>query len=409
MEEEAVRSCETEEGDFVPARPETPSPEEDSSDEDQVSKAFKRLKRSREEMSSRKKKRRIRMPDSSSEEETVREDQSEYYKVFEKGSKSVVRRIISSEEDESNNDVDDNSNDSFINDEDEDEVVDDESWRGMMARLERRDEKYQGLTSQYEEAILDNRVSGGRYDVSDEEEERVNKYPEKLLASLREAAVDANTDDGRASPEEVHNNDLLVQMWEMYDYREDKEKEGECVCGQTGLRHLFFMRIKGSESWQWHTRIVGSECIKWFIKSNRQQNLGVIFVLLKDGVTSTFENRLDSKCLQFSLGGNTLPPVLLQHKNDHALDYRLPINITDGDIITMVVSPASSVTRDDSSKPLKKGGKYRVFVKPSFKPSKDQFKTPIVDFILVKAVNISDYTTRSASTSQYKAENYIRN
>ena len=247
MEEEAVRSCETEEGDFVPARPETPSPEEDSSDEDQVSKAFKRLKRSREEMSSRKKKRRIRMPDSSSEEETVREDQSEYYKVFEKGSRSVVRRIISSEEDESNNDVDDNGNDSFINDEDEDEVVDDESWRGMMARLERRDEKYQGLTSQYEEAILDNRVSGGRYDVSDEEEERVNKYPEKLLASLREAAVDANTDDGRASPEEVHNNDLLVQMWEMYDYREDKEKEGECVCGQTGLRHLFFMRLSVSK------------------------------------------------------------------------------------------------------------------------------------------------------------------
>ena len=94
MEEEAVRSCETEEGDFVPARPETPSPEEDSSDEDQVSKAFKRLKRSREEMSSRKKKRRIRMPESSSEEETVREDQSEYYKVFENLGEAVPQSIM---------------------------------------------------------------------------------------------------------------------------------------------------------------------------------------------------------------------------------------------------------------------------------------------------------------------------
>jgi len=347
--------------------------------------------------------------------ETAKDESPEYYKVFGK-EKSVVRRIISSDEDESNNDSDqdgeDNSNDSFINDEDEEEsndMVDDvDSWNNMMARLERRDDKYQGLTSQYEEAVLDTRVSGGRYDISDDEEERVNKYPEKLLASLREAAVDAHRDDGRASPEEVDNNDQLVQMWEMYDYREDKEKEGECVCGQTGLRHLFFMRMKESESWQWHTRIVGSECIKWFIKTNSQQNLGVIFVLLKDGVISTFENRLDSKCFQFSVGGNTLPPVLLQHKNDHALDYRLPINITDDDVITMVVSPASSVTRDDNGKPLQKGGKYRVFVKPSFKPSKDQLKIPIVSFILVKAVNISASKTGSASTRQYKAENFIR-
>merc|ERR1719411_2369765 len=100
----------------------------------------------------------------------------------------------------------------------------------------------------------------------------INKYPQKLILSLREAVVDAHKDSETAVPVDVEHNDQLIQMWEMYDYREDKEKDGECVCGKTGLRHLFFMRIKESESWVWHTRIVGSECIKWFIKGNSQPN-----------------------------------------------------------------------------------------------------------------------------------------
>ena len=403
----------TEEGDFFPARAATPSSDEVSSDDDQISKAFKSLKRSREEKMGRKKQR-IRKPVSSSDEETEIDtnDQTEYFKIFDKKEKSVVRRILSSDEEDSDKDKEEDSDDSFINDDDDSDDMEDgegEGWAEMMAGLSRRDEKYQGLTSQYEEAVLDNRVTGGRYDVSDDEEERVNKYPEKLIVCLREAVVDAHKDDRRDPPEEVDNNDQLVQMWEMYDYREDKEKDGECVCGQTGLRHLFLMRIKQSDNWQWHTRIVGSECIKWFIKSSAHPNLGVMFKLLKDGVIATFENRLASKCLQFSLGGNILPPVLLQHKNDHALDYKLPIKISDSDVITMVVSPSTSNTRDDQGKQLKRGEKYRVFSKPSFKPTKDLFKIPTVDFILVKVVNLAATKSETTSTSHYKPENYIKN
>jgi len=383
-------------------------------------------------MSFKKKSRRIRKPDSSSEDEAGRtsQDPAEYHSSFNRNKNpSAARRILSSDEDESSNDSntdmndedkDDDSSNSFIddsndNDSNEDKTggVDQENWMEMMERLRRRDDKYQGLTSQYEESVLDSRVSGSRYDVSDEEEERINKYPEKLLLCLREAVVDAHKDDEKAVPEEVENNDTLIQMWEMYDYREDKEKGGECVCGQVGLRHLFFMRQKQTESWPWHTRIVGSECIKWFIKSNAQPNLGVMFRLLKDGVVATFNNRLDSNRLEFSLGGNILPPVLLQHRNDHVTDYKLPITISSSDIITMVVSPLSSASSakitDDTGQLIKRGKKYRVFTKPYFKPSKDLSKIPSVDFLLVKVVNLEVTKNDPASSSQYKAENYIKN
>ena len=406
---------ETEEDYFCPARPSTPSPEESSSsEEDERKKALKSLKRSRELKSARlRKTKRIRKPDSSSEEEAATtEDPADYFKRKEK---SAVRRILSSDEDESSKDEDDDG-DSFIDDDDDYdgndiEANEEDSWDEMMERFKRSDSKYRDLTSQYEESILDSRVTGSQYDLSDDEQETINRYPKKLLVSLREAVVDAHNDSETAVPEDVDHNDQLIQMWEMYDYREDKEKGGECVCGKTGLRHLFFMRVKESECWAWHTRVVGSECIKWFIRGNIQPNLGVIFKLLVDGVVATFRNRLATNSLEFSLGGRgSLPPVLLQHKNDHALDYKLPIKISESDLITMVVSAPTAKTRDQEGKLLKKGEKYRVFTKPSFKPSKDLSKIPIVDFILIKVVNLraNKSDASSTSTNQYKAESFIK-
>ena len=411
---------ETEEDYFCPARPSTPSPEEDSSsEEDERRKALKSLKRSREQKSARMRKR-IRKPDTSSEEEEAAstEGPADYFKNKEK---SAVRRILSSDEDESSKD-NDSDGDSFIDD-DEDEDDDgneideneDDSWSEMMQRFRRSDSKYRDLTSQYEDSMLESRgLVGSRTELSDDDQEMINKYPQKLLLSLREAVVEAHKDSETAVPEDVEQNDQLIQMWEMYDYREDKEKGGECVCGKTGLRHLFFMRIKENESWVWHTRIVGSECIKWFIRGNFQPNLGVIFKLLMDGVVATFKNRLETKCLEFSLGGRgCLPAVLLQHKDEHALDYKLPIKISESDLITMVVSPTSAktMTRDHEGKLLKKGEKYRVFTKPSFRPSKDRNKIPIVDFILIKVVNLRADQSDAASTStnQYRVESFIKN
>ena len=407
-----------EEENFCPAQPSTPSPEEDSSsEEDERRKALRSLKRSRELKNARTRKR-IRKLDSSSEEDAdPTEDPADFFKNKEK---SAVRRILSSDEDLSSND-DDTDGDSFIDDDDDNdgqevEETEEDEWSEMLERLRRSDSKYRGLTSQYEDSILESRGSGaaGQSDLSDDEQEMINKYPQKLLLSLREAVVEAHRDSETAPPEDVEQNDQLIQMWEMYDYREDKEKDGECVCGQTGLRHLFFMRIKENESWAWHTRIVGSECIKWFIRANFQPNLGVIFKLLIDGVVATFTNRQgpDRKCLEFSLGGRgSLPPVLLQHKNDHALDYKLPIRISESDLITMVVTAVSAKTRDQEGKVLKKGEKYRVFTKPSFRPSKDRSKIPIVDFILIKVVNLRAVKSDAASTSsnQYKPESFIKN
>ena len=40
----------------------------------------------------------------------------------------------------------------------------------------------------------------------------------------------------------------LIQRWLMYDMAESREKEGKCVWGRTGLRWLYFMRVKGSAS-----------------------------------------------------------------------------------------------------------------------------------------------------------------
>merc|ERR1719370_639904 len=64
------------------------------------------------------------------------------------------------------------------------------------------------------------------------------------------------------------DNNKLIQRWEMYNVDESTDKDGECVCGRTGLRWLFFMKMKGFESWPFHTRIVGSECIRWFCRGN---------------------------------------------------------------------------------------------------------------------------------------------
>jgi len=308
----------------------------------------------------------------------------------------------------------DNDGDSFIDDDDdcdgnEREDNEDESWTEMMERLKRSDSKYRDLTSQYQESILESSgLMDSRHDHSDDDQETINKYPQKLLLSLREAVIDAHKDSETAVPEDVEQNDQLIQMWEMYDYREDKGKDGECVCGKTGLRHLFFMRIKESESWVWHTRIVGSECIRWFIKGSSQPNLGVIFKLLKNGVVAIFKSRLETKCLEFSLGGRgCLPSVLLEHKTEHALDYKLPIKISESDLITMLVSAPTIKTKDHDGNLLKKGEKYRVFTKPSFRPSKDHNKIPIVDFVLIKVVNLR--TNQSDAANQYKAGSFIKN
>eukprot|EP00092_Neocalanus_flemingeri_P035460 GFUD01038587.1.p1 GENE.GFUD01038587.1~~GFUD01038587.1.p1 ORF type:complete len:515 (+),score=206.48 GFUD01038587.1:102-1646(+) len=316
--------------------------------------------------------------------------------------KMKTRRIISDSEDseyeeddeggDENSEGDDNeeSDDSFIDDGDSSKEADsqevnaNDDWADMLENLKRRGDKFTELTSQYEESVECRQLGG--YDLSDDED-RENKYPPRLLDDLREAVEAASKDDGvEVAPELNDDNNKLIQRWEMYDVAESKAKEGECVCGRTGLRWLYFMRVKGLPSWPFHTRVVGSECIRWFCRGNPRSVLTVFTRLLKEGCVATFQQQLDTKCLLFTLGGNLLPPFLREHKEFHQREYTVPVVVHEEDErVDIIVKPATrGRVRDEGGKLLVKGGKYQLWVKPAVRPCKDTTQVPVLDFVLVK-------------------------
>jgi len=307
-----------------------------------------------------------------------------------------MRRIVSDSEDsddekddQENEEGDDASDDSFIDDshssnEDSQEDNANDDWTDMLENLKRRGDKFVELNSQYEESTHCRQLGG--YDVSDDEE-RENKYPPRLLDDLREAVENASKDDGvEVAPELEEDNNKLIQRWEMYDVGESNEKDGECVCGRTGLRWLYFMRVKGLASWPFHTRVVGSECIRWFCRGNPRSILVVFNRLLKEGCVATYQQQLDNKCLLFTLGGNILPPFLREHKEFHQTEYTLPVEVREEDErVDIIVKPGTrGRVKDEGGKLLVKGGKYQVWVRPAVRPCKDEQKVPVLDFVLVK-------------------------
>jgi len=318
-----------------------------------------------------------------------------------KRSRVVVktRRIVSDSEDsddekddQENEEGDDASDDSFIDDshssnEDSQEDNANDDWTDMLENLKRRGDKFVELNSQYEESTHCRQLGG--YDVSDDEE-RENKYPPRLLDDLREAVENASKEDGvEVAPELEDDNNKLIQRWEMYDVGESNEKDGECVCGRTGLRWLYFMRVKGLASWPFHTRVVGSECIRWFCRGNPRSILVVFNRLLKEGCVATYQQQLDNKCLLFTLGGNILPPFLREHKEFHQTEYTLPVEVREEDErVDIIVKPGTrGRVKDEGGKLLVKGGKYQVWVRPAVRPCKDEQKVPVLDFVLVKVQN----------------------
>ena len=63
-------------------------------------------------------------------------------------------------------------------------------------------------------------------------------------------------DDDLEVPDELaEDNYKLIQRWVMYNLAESREKEGECVWGRTGLRWIYFMRMKGLTSWRWEVMV----------------------------------------------------------------------------------------------------------------------------------------------------------
>jgi len=291
-------------------------------------------------------------------------------------------------EDEESNDsfIDDGIGDSDVNERMESNVSDE--WADMLENLKRRGTKFDELNSQYEEAVEARQLGG--YDLSDDEE-RENKYPPRLLVNLREAVEAASLDDDVDVPSEIEDNNKLIQRWEMYNVDETRDKDGECVCGRTGLRWLFFMRVKGYESWPFHTRIVGSECIRWFCRGNPKSAMVAFARFLKEGNVATYHLQLDTKCLKFTLGGNILPPFFRQHKEFHKSEYNLPIEIDEDGVVDIIVKPGTSGrVKDEAGKVLLKGGKYHLWLRPVMRPCKNRKQLPIIDFVLVKAQDLKD-------------------
>jgi len=291
---------------------------------------------------------------------------------------------------------------SSIEDSDEDEVNDE--WFDMLENLKRRGNKFEELNSQYEESVESRQLGG--YDLSDDEE-RENKYPPRLLVDLRAAVEAACEDDEVDVPKELEeDNNKLIQRWEMYDTAESREKEGECVCGRTGLRWLYFMRVKGLASWPFHTRIVGSECIRWFCRGNPRSLLVVFTRLLKEGCVATYQHQLHTKCLLFTLGGNILPPFLREHKEFHKCEYTLPVEVTEEGVDIIVKPGTSGRVKDEAGKVLVKGGKYQLWVRPAVRPCKDTMKIPVLDFVLVRVQDVKD--SREVGTRERRGKDFIK-
>merc|ERR1712013_125925 len=295
--------------------------------------------------------------------------------------------ISDSEEDSDEQDEENDEDDSNMNETQEDN--DNDEWADMLENLKRRGTKFDELNSQYEES-RESRQLGG-YDLSDDEE-RENKYPPRLLDDLRGAVEAASLDDNVEVPPELkEDNNKLIQRWEMYNVGESTDKDGECVCGQTGLRWLFFMRLKGFESWPFHTRIVGSECIRWFCRGNPRSAMVAFARFLKEGSVATYQHQLDTKCLRFTLGGNILPPFFRDNREYHKTEYKLPIEIHDDGAIDIIVKPGTSGrVKDEAGKVLAKGYKYQVWLRPVVRPNKNTRQLPILDFVLVKVQNMKD-------------------
>jgi len=310
------------------------------------------------------------------------------------------------------NGEDGESSDSFIDDDENDsnmietqEDNDNDEWVDMLENLKRRGAKFDELNSQYEESIESRQLGG--YDLSDDEE-RENKYPPRLLEDLRGAVEAACLDDKVEVPPELkEDNNKLIQRWEMYNVDESTDKDGECVCGQTGLRWLFFMRMKGFESWPFHTRIVGSECIRWFCRGNPRSAMVAFARFLKEGSVATYQHQLDTKCLRFTLGGNILPPFFRENKEYHQSEYQLPVEIHDDGAVDIIVKPGTRArVKDEAGKVLEKGHKYQVWLRPVIRPCKDTKQLPILDFVLVKVQDLKDM--KEAGSKEKSGKDFLK-
>ena len=116
------------------------------------------------------------------------------------------------------------------------------------------------------------------------------------------------------------------------------------------------MRVKGFESWPFHTRIVGSECIRWFCRGNPKSVLVAFSRFLKEGCVATYQQQLDTKCLRFTLGGSILPPFFRVNQEYHKTEFKLPVEVQqDTGAVDLIVKPGTGGRVKDQA------GNYRFY------------------------------------------------
>jgi len=330
----------------------------------------------------------------------------------------IVDNIESSESDDDPDDLDSDDEDFVINeDEDDNANYVDDDFRKMMDSLKRRSEKFQNLNDDYENETKCRQLGG--YDDSDNESSE-NKYPPKLLDDLREVRDEARKDDDQLEAAEELSNDDLIREWEMYQLDESADHDGECVCGKTGLRWMYFMRNKKIQNWEFYTRIVGSECINWFNKANPNSSMAVLSKVAKDGCILYYRKKLSSGLLLMTLGGNILPGFLAENQENHKEEYSLPITVTKlkcgtNRVDVKIKPPPGSQgkgfekVRDSNGKPLSVDQRYHAYLKPVIKPTKpikpsNRFSKPSedkkepakVEFVLIRIENLSQKQAEAA-------------
>jgi hypothetical protein len=281
----------------------------------------------------------------------------------------------------------------------------------MKCGLMRRNERFQELNEEYE-VTAESRQLGG-YDESDDELKE-NVYPPRLIENLREAYEDLNKENPEVGlkPHEFQTNDEIVKMWIMYDLQISSSCDGECICGQTGLRFLYFMRINNVNNWQLNTRIVGSECIKWFCKVRPTSSLIFIQRVVKDGCTIVYRKKLSNNLIEGTLCGNQLPEFLVENRIQHAGEHVMPLRFRNHEqdegqrTVEIRMRILGKQMLDSRNKPLTKGKKYRVHLKPVLKPNKDPNKISILDFVVLQMVR--DDEKRTETNREPTAKDFLK-
>merc|ERR1711874_155658 len=181
---------------------------------------------------------------------------------------------------------------------------------------------------------------------------------------------------------------------------------------------LYFLKNKRIQNWEFHTRIVGSECINWFSRANPRSSISVLTKLVKDGCVVYYRRKLRSGLLIMTVGGSTLPGFLHENAKEHATEFSLLITVTKirggTNRVDLKVTPPPgrdgkgfAKVKDAAGNALVVDGRYHAHIKPVIKPTKDKDAPPKVDLVIIKIQDLKDKQAATSNRPQ-TAKSFIK-